>query len=583
MTGTRPSGAVPRQAPLSVLVVDDETELAEELALGLEDAGLPTRIAGSAPDALRLLAEAPEIGVVVTDVRMPGADGFSLASRLLSDAQPATARRVVIMTGQSTLDDASAALRAGAFDYLRKPFALDDLITIVLRAVESASAERKAHHDAQVTRARLMKAEAETARMRRRDLVTGLPNAQALQDAIAGLGDMEAALLMVRLDGLHVVTDAGWRGLHDRLLADAAERFAKVAGRERLYALHDSAHFAVLLDGASPAEAEAVGRAILGATANPMRAGDEALALTASVGLATRAGVGTAPLDVCAQVATAEAGRQGSGRLVVYSAQMHSDAARRLRVAQDLPAASAAGHLSLMYQPLMAPDLSCLLGFEALMRWTHPVLGPVSPGEFIPAAEESGAILDIGAWALDSAARQAALWRGISARPPYVSVNISGRQLQETDVPALVRGVLEAADLPPDALVVEVTETVAAGVGAPRILSALRAGGTKVALDDFGAGYTSLATLRSLPADIVKFDRSLLPGEPDDTRGAAFFTNLVQAVQGLGLAIVSEGIETGAQLALAAAAGVQAVQGYGVARPLTAEAATARIAASNAR
>lgn len=583
MNDARPLGPDPRQAPLSVLVVDDEAELAEELAHGLEDAGLPTRVAGSAPDALRLLAEGPEIGVVVTDVRMPGADGFSLAGRLLADAQPATARRVVIMTGQSTLDDASASLRAGAFDYLRKPFSLDDLVAIVLRAVESAAAERKAHHDAQVTRARLMKAEAETARMRRRDLVTGLPNAQALQDAIASLGEMQVALLMVRLDGLHVVTDAGWRGLHDRLLADAADRFAGIAGRERLYALHDAAHFAVLLDGASAAEGEAAGRALLAATAEPMRAGDQALALTASVGLATREGAGTAPLDVCAQVATAEAGRQGSGRLVVYSAQMHSNAARRLRVAQDLPAAAAAGHLSLMYQPLMAPDLSRLLGFEALMRWTHPVLGPVDPGEFIPAAEDSGAILDIGAWALDGAARQAAIWRGMMPRPPYVSVNLSGRQLQEADVPALLRGVLEAADLPPEALVVEVTETVAADAGAPRILSALRAGGTRVALDDFGAGYTSLATLRSMPADIVKFDRSLLPNEPQDARGAAFFTNLVQAVQGLGLGIISEGIETGPQLALAAAAGVQGVQGYGVARPMTAEAATARIAALSAR
>jgi EAL domain-containing protein (putative c-di-GMP-specific phosphodiesterase class I)/PleD family two-component response regulator len=583
MSGARHPGADDAPAALSVLVVDDETELAEELAHGLAEAGLPTRIAGSAREAMQLLAEAPDIAVIVTDVRMPGGDGFSLASRLLSEAQPATARRVVIMTGQSTLDDASAALRAGAFDYLRKPFPLDDLVAIVARAAEAAAAERKGHRDAQLTRARLMKAEAETARMRRRDPLTGLPNVGALQDAIAGLGDMQAALLMVRIDGLHVVTDAGWRGLHDRLLADAAERFAAVAGRDRLYALHDAAHFAVLLDGASASEAEAVGRALLAATAAPMRAGDQALALTASVGLATRAGAGTAPLDVCAQVATAEAGRQGTGRLVVYSAQMHSDAARRLRVAQDLPAAAAAGHLSLMYQPLMTPDLSTLLGFEALMRWTHPVLGPIGPGEFIPAAEESGAILEIGAWALETAAEQAARWRVTMPQAPYVSVNLSGRQLHEADVPALVTGALGAADLPPSALVIEVTESVAAGPGAPGILAALRARGVRVALDDFGSGYTSLSTLRSMPADIVKFDRSLLPAEATDARGGTFFMRLVHAVQGLGLDIVSEGIETADHLALAAEAGVYAVQGFGVSRPLPVDAATARIAGVSPR
>ncbi|WP_198376261.1 putative bifunctional diguanylate cyclase/phosphodiesterase [Neoroseomonas rubea] len=583
MTGGRRPAADQAPAALSVLVVDDEKELAEELADGLIEAGLPTRIASSAPEALRLLAEAPDIAVIVTDVRMPGGDGFSLASRLVAGARPETARRVVIMTGQSTLDDASAALRAGAFDYLRKPFALDDLVAIVSRAAESAAAERKGHQDAQLTRARLIKAEAETARMRRRDQLTGLPNVQALQDAIAGLGEMPVALLMIRLDGLHVVTDAGWRGLHDRLLADAADRFAAVAGRERLYALHDAAHFAVLLDGASAADAEAVGRALLAATVEPMRAGDQALALTASVGLATREGAGTAPLDVCAQVATAEAGRQGSGRLVAYSARMHSDAARRLRVAQDLPAAAAAGHLSLMYQPLVAPDLSALLGFEALMRWTHPVLGPVGPDEFIPAAEESGAILEIGAWALETAAQQAACWRGATSRAPYVSVNLSGRQLQEADVPALVLSALDGADLPPGSLVIEVTETVAAGAGAPGILAALRAHGLRVALDDFGSGYTSLSTLRSLPADIVKFDRSLLPAGAEDARGAAFFTRLGQAVQGLGLDIVAEGIETDAQRALAAGAGVYAVQGYGVARPMSADGAMARIAAFSSR
>ncbi|MBP0464217.1 EAL domain-containing protein [Roseomonas sp. PWR1] len=583
MTAARLPAADPAPAALSVLVVDDERDLAEELADGLAEAGLPTRIAGSAEEALRLLAASPEIGVIVTDVRMPGSDGFSFASRLVAEARPETARRVVIMTGQSTLDDASAALRAGAFDYLRKPFSLDDLVLIVTRAADSAAAERKGHQDAQLTRARLMKAEAETARMRRRDQVTGLPNVQALQEAIVGLGDMRVALLMIRLDGLHVVTDAGWRALHDRLLADAASRFAAVAGRERLYALHDAAHFAVLLDGASALEAEAVGRALLAATTEPMRAGDQALALTASVGLATREGAGTAPLDVCAQVATAEAGRQGSGRLVTYSARMHSDAARRLRVTQDLPAAAAAGHLSLMYQPLMTPDLSALLGFEALMRWTHPVLGPIGPGEFIPAAEESGAILDIGVWALEAAAAQAARWRSGTPDAPYVSVNLSGRQLQEADVTALVLGALDGADLPPQALVIEVTETVAAGAGAPGILTALRGRGLRVALDDFGSGYTSLSTLRSLPADIVKFDRSLLPAGAEDARGAAFFTRLIQAVQGLGLDIVAEGIETAGQLALAATAGVYAVQGYGVARPMSADAATARIAAATPR
>lgn len=568
---------VPGTGPLAVLIVDDETDLAEELALGLGATGLRTLVAASGAEAMDILARMPDIGAVVTDVRMPGTDGFSLARHMLAEARPEQARRVVIMTGHATLDDASAAVRAGAFDYLRKPFDLDAMIGVVSRALESAAGERLAHGQAKAAMARLAQAEAATENLRLQDPLTGLPNALALEKALSALPPGPAALLMLRIEGLRFVTDAGWRSLHDSLLTEAAARFTAEAGRHAVFALHDAAHFAVLAPGATEAEAEALGRALVGALAAPLEAGGQGVALTVAVGIATRAMAGDTALDACAQVAMAEAARRGGGRLVEFSEPMHGAALRRLRITQDLPLAAAAGQLALHYQPLMAADRSALTGFEALMRWTHPALGPVRPDEFIRAAEETGAILGLGDWAVRQAAAEAGRWRRACGRAPYIAVNISGRQLHESDVPALFATVLREEGLPPEALVAEVTETVATGDEGVGMLEALRRDGLRVAIDDFGAGFSSLGALRRLPADIVKFDRTLLPAGEDEGREARFFGSLVHAIRGLGFRVVAEGIETEAQWRLAAEAGADAVQGYGVTRPLPRDAATALV------
>ena len=585
MVETKPSAMTGPPPPdsLAVLLVDDEPELIEELAFALSDEGFPCLVAASAAEALAVLNERPDIAVVVTDVRMPGHDGFHLARELLVSANPAHARRIVIMTGHATLNDAAEAVNAGAFDYLRKPFGLDRLLDVVDRAMEAARSERQAYCVAMIERERLVQAEAETERLRLRDRVTGLPNAEALAGAILALGDAPAALLMLRLEGLNLVAEVGGRKLREGLLTAAAERLAATVGSGRLFAPGDAADFAVLFQGMSEQAASAMAQSMLAALSDPLSVDGQALALTASIGVTSRDNPDQNPLDVRATVAMVAARRLGGGRVVVFAPAMHDMAARRLRIAQDLPAAAAAGQITLMYQPLVRPDRGALAGFEALMRWTHPDLGPVSPAEFIAVAEESGAILDLGAWAVHTAARQAAEWWAGQERAPYVSVNVSGRQLRDADVPALFKAALGARGLPPAALVAEVTETFAIGAGATDTLAALRQNGTRVALDDFGAGYSSLGALRTVPVDIVKFDRALLPERSCGGREARFFNSLVQAIRALDFSVLAEGIETEAQLELAREAGCFAVQGYLLARPMPAADATALIAAWRAK
>ena len=577
MTGDAPPDA------LAVLLVDDEVELIEELAFALTEEGFPCLLANSARQALDVLTQHPDIAVVVTDVRMPGQDGFQLARHLLAAASPQHARRIVIMTGHATLNDAAEAVNAGAFDYLRKPFGLDRLIEVVGRAMEAARAERSAHEVAAAERRRLIEAEAETERLRLRDRVTGLPNAEALAGAILALADAPAALLMLRLEGLNLVAEVGGRKLREDLLTAAAERLVGTVGAGRLYAPGDAADFAVLAPGMTGAVALALAQAMLGALSDPLAVDGQALPLTASIGVTSRDNADPTPLDVRAMVAMVAARRQGGGRVVVFAPAMHDVAARRLRIAQDLPAAAAAGQLSLMYQPLIRPDRGALAGFEALMRWTHPDLGPLSPAEFIAVAEESGSIVEIGAWAVHTVARQTAEWWAGQDRAPYVSVNVSGRQLRDADIPALFAAALGETGLPAAALVAEVTETFAIGAGVADTLAALRDHGTRVALDDFGAGYSSLGALRTVPADIVKFDRALLPERTCGARDARFFNSLVQAIRALDFMVLAEGIETEAQLDLAREAGCFAVQGYLLGRPMPAADATALIAAWRAR
>lgn len=556
------------ESDLAVLLVDDEPELIEELALALTDCGFRCLMAESADEALRILASAPDVGVVVTDVRMPGKDGFYLARTLVDEAHPSVARRIVIMTGHATLNDAAAAVRAGAFDYLRKPFSLDQIITVVTSARDAAVADRLAYRQGLAERERLARAEAETERLRLRDRVTGLPNGEALAQALAGLDGQAGALLMLRLEGMGLVTEVGSRGLLSGLMTAAAERIGTEAGAGRLYALSEGADFAVLLPGWKAEEAQGLAQALLARLVEPLAVDGQSMILSASVGVAARLQAGTTPLDVCALVAMAAAARQGGARAVLFASDMHAAAARRLRLAQDLPDAAAAGQLTLVYQPLVRPDRGALLGFEALMRWTHPELGIVSPAEFIAVAEETGSIIDIGAFAVRTVARQAATWR-TAGQTPYVSVNVSARQLHDADIPALFAETLAENALPASALVVEVTESLAIGVEAASMLAALRSQGLRVALDDFGAGFSSLGALRTVPVDIVKFDRALLPEEgPGADREARFFASLVQATRALDFAVVAEGIETEAQLALAREAGCFAVQGYLTGRPL---------------
>ena len=568
----------------TVLIVDDEACIAEELALGLTDGGLAVAVASSAARAQAALAADDRIGVVVTDIRMPGEDGLSLARRLVSNRPDSAAVETVVMTGHATIDDAVAAVRASAFDFIRKPFSLDQMTEVVRAACRRAMARRQ---DAAATEARarrLALAELERAAAEALDPLTGLPNRlgfAACLDSFAAAADPGLAVIVLDIDGFLPLSEAAGGCAGELLLREVARRLREAAGDGWVLArIGRDAFAAAARSCADEAAAFAMAERLRAAIELPVRLPRGCRRITASLGVAHAAMLGRHGLEAAAQVACDAAQRAGGGRSLTCTPTMRQAEERRLAILQALPGAIERGEISLHYQPIFRIADRALLGFEALLRWHHPELGAVPPGEFIAIAEEGRLVLELGAWALRAATRQAAAWREGGQNAPFVSVNLSGRQIELQDVPAMVAAALAEAGLPPAALVVEMTETVALGPWAAEAVAALQRLGVRVALDDFGVGYSSLGVLGRLTVDIVKLDRGLVAGVATEARERRLLDGLVATLHALGTTVLAEGIETEAQLAVAGAAGCVAAQGYLLGRPQPAAQATRLLAPS---
>jgi EAL domain-containing protein (putative c-di-GMP-specific phosphodiesterase class I) len=233
----------------------------------------------------------------------------------------------------------------------------------------------------------------------------------------------------------------------------------------------------------------------------------------------------------------------GKGRSLRYEASLHSAVVDRLRLRTDLEEAVADGSFVLNYQPIVELATSRTVGFEALVRWRHPVRGLLGPGEFIGLAEESGLIVPLGGWVLHHAIKEASQWQ--RWRPEtYVSVNVSARQLRAPGFVEQVRTQLSASGLPPTNLTLEVTESLLAnerGVG--EALATLRADGVRVAIDDFGTGFSSLSYLRQLPVDVLKLDKSFVDTMTSSREQHAIMKTIIQLARTLDLEVVAEGVE----------------------------------------
>jgi diguanylate cyclase (GGDEF)-like protein/PAS domain S-box-containing protein len=419
------------------------------------------------------------------------------------------------------------------------------------------------------------------------DELTGLINrslfVRTTDAALAGdAGDPErSVVLLVDLDDFKSINDELGHSVGDALLRAVGDRLRDGVRPEDTVARLGGDEFAVLLRDVDPGQRMEIARRLLDELTMPFSAGGHELLVRASVGVAPGASrADAAEVLRRADVAMYVAKGRGRGRCTEFDEAMDRRASEHARLAADLSAAIDRNELSLVYQPIVALPDGELAAVEALVRWTHPVRGVVSPVEFVPVAERTGLIVPLGAWILYEACAQGAAWlRELGpAAPGRISVNVSARQLIEPDFPTVVEQALLASGLPADRLTVEITETaVFDGGPALQAVTSIRALGVRVALDDFGTGHSSLGLLRTCPIDVLKVDKSFVDGVGQSDEQEAIVTSLSQIGAAMRLQVIAEGVETASQADRLHVLGYRFAQGFHFARPLPAAEIGARL------
>jgi diguanylate cyclase (GGDEF)-like protein len=412
------------------------------------------------------------------------------------------------------------------------------------------------------------------------DDLTGLPNRalflERLRQAVeAAPGDRLNSVLFIDLDRFKAVNDSMGHKAGDDLLADVAERIRGCTRPDDVEARIGGDEFAVLLEQSGVEDALPVAERIIAAVKRPFRLVGMDVFINASIGVASISGSITDPEELLsnADVAMYRAKDAGPGRVVVFEKRMRTEVVDRLSLHADLQYAIERDELALQFQPLVDLRSGRPVGVEALVRWRHGVRGLVPPMEFIPIAEETGLIIEIGRWVLrESVARLALLRRTFPELG--LNVNISGHQLADRSLAADVSDVLRQAGLPSGVVTLELTESafMKDPVDALRCLRNLRALGVRLAVDDFGTGYSSLSYLQRLPIDEVKIDRMFVAAAETTAEGPAIVRAIVDLGHTLRLRTVAEGIESDAQLQILRGLGCDVGQGYYLARPMDPEA-----------
>jgi len=450
-----------------------------------------------------------------------------------------------------------------------------------------------ARRRAEESQARIAAAEAALTELVHHDSLTGLLNRPGLLHALhgrlgrcgadpTGPGTAVPTVFFIDLDGFKAVNDGLGHGSGDELLRVVARRLedASRAGADVARLAGDEF---VVLDDVSPEGSRRVAARLLDVLAEPVVLQGVEVVVAASIG-SCAAELPVAPADVetaadlvlrRADTAMYRAKAQGSGRWEAHVPGSADPAADRLVLLEQLRNAIRDGELRVHYQPRMDLPTGGVSGVEALVRWQHPTRGLLQPDAFIDAAEESGVIRDLGAWVLTEAVEQAVRWDAAGADPGLqVAVNVSARQLADTDLVTRVAGVLARAGLPASRLVLEITETALMHdpESALTSLQALRSLGVLLAVDDFGTGYSSFTYLKQFPVDELKIDRSFVAGMTTDAGDRAIVASCVHLAHAMGLVAVAEGVESADERDALLALGCDQAQGYFFSRPVPADA-----------
>jgi diguanylate cyclase (GGDEF)-like protein len=531
-----------------------------------------------AVDAVRMAVEGGDrFAVAFIDVRMPpGIDGKETARRIRA-LDPDI--NLVIVTGYSDFSPLDISRAAGPTDkifYIAKPFQAEEVM-------QTASAlARRWQVDAQLRAAivqleeqklELAANESRAVHMANHDALTDAPNRLAFLRTLklAVRSELGFATAMIDLDRFKLVNDTLGHLVGDELLRIVCDILQDQIGEDGMVARLGGDEFALLYPVAGEGEAVMIAERLIRKVSASFKVMGHSVQTGASAGLVlVEPGTPCDPIDVMrrADLALNEAKRGGRGMVRVFDESMDESLRFRRQIEGGLSGAIAKGELKLVFQPIVERDNLNITGFEALIRWCSPEYGMVSPGLFIPIAEESNLIHELGDWVIDQAVETLKTWPG-----QYVSVNFSPRQFRRHNFVGHIVERVTNAGVSPARFQIEITETAIFDdvERAADTLFKLRQMGFRIALDDFGTGYSSLYNIKRFALDCLKIDRSFVDGMGRERESAAIVHSIVHLGRALGMEVVAEGVETETQLQALRVAGCSHLQGYYLSRPMDAE------------
>jgi diguanylate cyclase (GGDEF)-like protein len=515
--------------------------------------------------------------LILLEVGLPDVNGFEVCELLRKD--PRTHDIPVFFLAES--DDPQDKVRGfelGAVDYVTKPFHEAELRARLRAALKTLALVDMLENQA------------------RTDALTGLANRALLTDRLNQAirqakenPDYKFAVLFLDFDRFKIINDSLGHEIGDQLLMGIANRLTTtLRAPDRIAHLADGHlparlggdEFVILLDGVGSIEdAVAVADRLQQELSTPHAIGDHQVTSTASIGIVASAAHYQRADDVLRDADTAmyHAKTTGKARHVVFDPGMHHEVVERLKLEEDLRRAVDQKDLKLDYQPIVSLTTGRLMGFEALLRWTHEGRGRVSPAEFVALAEEIGLIVPIGRWVLAEAARQLKCWHEqFPLNPPLtLNVNLSRRQLSQPDLVQVVQEILANTGIEPASLKLEITEgaIMASPEHVTPLLNRLQGLGVRLCMDDFGTGHSSLSCLHRFPIDALKIDRTFVLNTDENREYAAVIHAIITLAHTLNMHVVGEGVETAGQLAQLQALECDHAQGYYFAESLSAEAA----------
>ncbi|MBD8618490.1 EAL domain-containing protein [Sphingomonas sp. CFBP 13728] len=530
----------------------------------------------------RAHADGDPFAVAFIDIRMPpGIDGRETAQRLRA-LDPEI--NLVIVTGYSDFSPVEISKVAGPADkifYIAKPFEVAEITQTATALAKRWEVDRELKSaretlasqvvQLQEQGAELAANESRAIHIATHDSLTDAPNRLAFLRALAERTRTKGlfATVMVDLDRFKLVNDTLGHLAGDALIREVCGILGRSSPEQALVARLGGDEFGILFETTGEADAVMACERVVAACSVSLQVFGNSVQGGASAGLVvSEGGQGRDPVDVMrrSDLALNDAKRGGRGIVRLFDESMDEGIRFRRRVEGGLSQAIAKGELSLVYQPIVSRDVVEVVGFEALVRWNTPEYGQMSPATFIPIAEESNLIHELGDWVLGQALEVLKQWPG-----QYVSVNFSPRQFRRHNFVGHIMKCVQRAGIAPARLQIEITETAIFDDAerAAETLYKLRQMGFRIALDDFGTGYSSLYNIRKFALDCLKIDRSFIDGMGRERESAAIVHSIIHLGRALGLGVIAEGVETEAQVQALRLAGASHLQGYYFSRPVS--------------